>query len=192
MLTPFAPLPVGRADGRSVRVSALFRDQLACDLVRFSPTHVVSLIDPKCDRLPTSFPRQHLVLRMLDYEDDREGGPDAASISRLIEFLTNWSVGDGPKSQPLLVHCHMGARRSTAAAYIAHCILDGPDREDHSFASFLTNTNKPWPNRRIVKLASQSLNRGPEMVAAIDRYRERYPNRPAAYDRLNARRGVIL
>ena len=58
----------------------------------------------------------------------------------------------------MLVHCHMGASRSTATALIALAVLHGPGNEARAFADLLTITNKPWPNYNIVAMADDLLD----------------------------------
>lgn len=174
-------------------VSALFGGRLSRDLERHRPDFVVSLVDPglAADRLPSlRAGARHLVLRCFDYEDARDGGPDAAVTNALVGFLKDWR-DSGPKAR-LLTHCHMGARRSTAAALVALDLCNVVDDAARSWRNLLALTNKPWPNRRMVALCDVDLGRNGALLAELDAYRDRWPRRPYAYERLNQRRGVLL
>ena len=125
-----------------------------------------------------------------DVEDASADGPITQVVEDLLEFLSEWAQsGD---DQRLLSHCHMGASRSTAAAYLATALRHGPGAEPEVFNAFLSFTNKPWPNLKIVALADDILARKGALVAPLLAYREAYPNRIGAYHRLNLRRGLYL
>jgi hypothetical protein len=59
------------------------------------------------------------------------------------------------------------------------------------FASLLTITRKPWPNRRIVEALDNRLGRGGDLMQPLDSYRAQFPRRILAYRRLNRRRGLV-
>ena len=177
--------------GPAIRVSALQDGRLARDLESFRPTHVVSLLDLRLpDHRAPTFTDDFWIFqrRFDDVEDDRSAGPVHQVIADLIAFLRDWV----PSAQDarLLCHCHMGASRSTAAAYIATALHAGPGAEADAFARFLTFTEKPWPNLRMVSLADGMLGRGGALIAPLEDYRRTYPRRIDAYRRLNARRGI--
>lgn len=172
-----------------IRVSALFDGRLARDLTAFAPTHVVSLLDPSlaAERRPVFAPGPQVFQRsFFDVEDETIDGPAHAVVRDLVVFLE--AVG-APDAR-LLSHCHMGASRSTAAAFIALNLRHGPDAEGAAMDELLRITNKPWPNRRLVVLADELMARRGAMVAALDRYRDTCPRRIDAYRRLNDRRGL--
>lgn len=173
-----------------IRVSALHDGRLARDLAAYRPTHVVSLLDPSLatDRIP-SFGEDIRVFQraFFDVEDSSAEGPITRVVEDLLAFLSDWSQGD---DQRLLSHCHMGASRSTAAAYLAAAPRHGAGAEAEAFDAFLGLTNKPWPNLKIVVLADDVLTRKGALVAPLEAYRRSYPKRIDAYHRLNRKRGL--
>jgi predicted protein tyrosine phosphatase len=174
-----------------IRVSAMFDGRLARDLSAFAPTHVVSLLDPTLAeaRRPVFAQGPQVFQRsFFDVEDEARDGPQHAVIRDLVTFLEG---ATGPQVR-LLSHCHMGASRSTAAAFIALNLRHGPGGEAAALGELLRITNKPWPDRRLVALADEAMARGGAMVSALDGYRDSYPRRIAAYRRLNGRRGLYL
>ncbi len=176
-----------------VRVTSLFAGRLARDLDHFAPTDIVSLIDPDLEdhRRPV-FPAQAQVFQRAfwDVDDPGQLTADRATIAALVDFADDWAARHR-QGEParLLVHCHMGVSRSTAAAYVALATLAGPGGEAAAFDQLLAVTNKPWPNGLIVRLADEHLARDGRMVAALAAYRAANPRRLRAYRRLNARRG---
>ncbi|MDA0261969.1 MAG: protein tyrosine phosphatase, partial [Proteobacteria bacterium] len=88
----------------------------------------------------------------------------------------------------LLTHCHAGASRSTAAAYIALALRDGPGKELATFRELMVVTRKPWPSRMITAMADDLLSRRGAMLAPLEAYRAKHPHRLAAYVRLYQRR----
>ena len=175
-----------------VRVSKLHGGRLARDLAEHQPTHVISLLDPSLapEKVPAFDPRIRAFQRsFFDVEDETSDGPAHRAVADLLEFLEGW-VPDAQDAR-LLSHCHMGASRSTAAAYLAFATHAGPGAEAQAFASFLAATTKPWPNRRMVALADELLGRRGAIVRPLDAYRDANPNRIGAYYRLNKKRGIF-
>lgn len=174
-----------------IRVSALHDGRLARDLAAYRPTHVISLFDPSLasEKVP-SFDENIRVFQraFFDVEDSSAEGPITQVVEDLVAFLSDWSQ-DGD-DQRLLSHCHMGASRSTAAAYLAAALRHGPGAEAEAFDAFLGIANKPWPNLKIVTLADEILTRNGALVAPLEVYRRTYPKRIDAYHRLNQKRGL--
>lgn len=174
-----------------IRVSALHDGRLIRDLADYRPTHIVSLLDPSL--APEKVPRFGEAVSVFqraffDVEDTTADGPVAKVVEDLLAFLIDWSGRNGERR--LLSHCHMGASRSTAAAYLAVALLHEPSAEEQAFQAFLQIANKPWPNLKIVALADDILGRQGALVEPLKAYRRAYPKRIAAYHRLNARRGI--
>jgi predicted protein tyrosine phosphatase len=168
-----------------LRVSALFAGRVYLDLLEFLPTHVDSLLDASIDesKIP-SFGGISSLQRRFDDGD----APVAAPLTReimheLVDYLETWpELLRRGESARMLVHCHMGASRSTAVALVALSILRGENRERQAFEELLSITNKPWPNINVVRLADDILARRGRLVTEVDRYRAAHPNRLAAYD----------
>jgi hypothetical protein len=85
----------------------------------------------------------------------------------------------------LFIHCHAGASRSTATAYLTLVRQRGVSAAEDAFAELLRLTNKPWPNRTIVQLADDALGARGRLLAPLDAYRGAHPLRLEAYIRLH-------
>lgn len=174
-------------------MSALFRGRVLEDVTSFRPTHIVSLIDPSIDdaKVPKFNDAEIFQRKFYDLDAPHPSPLTLADVSEIVEFVGAWAQqrkrGEDAR---LLVHCHMGASRSTAVALIALAILRGEGAEQGAFADLLSITTKPWPNSNVVRLADEALGRQGRLLAALTSYRDAYPNRLAAYRRLNARRGL--
>ncbi|MBN9243774.1 MAG: protein tyrosine phosphatase [Mesorhizobium sp.] len=178
---------------RVLRVSALFAGRVHADVADYRPTHVVSLLDPAIDpaKVP-AFGETRTLQRRFNDGDAPTAFPLTTDLMReIVGFLEDWSerLKAGGDAR-LLVHCHMGASRSTAVALVALAVAHGESREAVAFADLLRITNKPWPNIHVVRLGDAILRRGGALIAELERYREANPNRLAAYRRLNNRRGL--
>lgn len=177
----------------ALRVSALFAGRVQADMADYRPTHIVSLLDPAIDpaKVPDFGETRALQRRFNDGDTPTEFPLTMDLMQEIVEFLEDWSdrLGAGKEAR-LLVHCHMGASRSTAVALVALAIVHGHGAEATAFADLLSVANKPWPNLNVVRLGDEILSRDGMLVAELDRYRATNPNRLAAYRRLNGRRGL--
>jgi len=160
------------------------------DIPAFRPTHLIGILDPDmpapaAHALHAGESDDMLVLRFRDTEAVRDNGPgpdDVAAILRLIDR----AMTAAPSR--LFIHCHAGASRSTATAYLALVRRHGVGRAEEAFGELLRVTRKPWPNRRIVGLADELLGGSGRLLAPLDAYRAANPKRLEAYIRLHVRR----
>jgi predicted protein tyrosine phosphatase len=130
-------------------------------------THLVSVLNAHLlpPTPPSIDPARHLKLAVSDVvdADGSSRHPLADGLDRLIGFAAAW---DG--SAPMLVHCFSGLNRSTAAAYILVCALN-PDTPETLIAHRLRQaSDTAAPNRIMVAVADQMLDRGGKMAAALD------------------------
>ena len=65
-------------------------------------------------------------------------------------------------------HCAAGISRSTAAAFILHCVHREPGDERDAMKAVLTDNPFASPNRLMVELADDLLDRGGDMIDAIE------------------------
>jgi len=159
------------------------------DIPAFRPTHLIGILDPD---MPA--PAAHalhagngdmLVLRFRDTEAVRDRGPSSGDVAAILQLIDRATAAAPSR---LFIHCHAGASRSTATAYLALINRHGIGRPDDAFAELLRVTNKPWPNRRIVALADELLGGGGRLLTPLDAYRAANPRRLEAYIRLHWRR----
>jgi predicted protein tyrosine phosphatase len=171
-------------DGFTLRVGGLHT--IDADLPSFRPTHLIGILDPAMPdpsayaREPAS--RDALVMRFRDSEAGAEDGQQADHVMAMLALIERALAAPSGR---LFIHCHGGVSRSTATTYTALVRRDGVARIDESFAALLRLTNKPWPNRTIVRHADELLGAGGRMLAALDAYRRAHPQRLDAYLRLH-------
>ena len=132
-------------------------------------THVLSLLDPDCDDPPalTAFaPHQRIALRFHDVIEPKPDRipPSLRDVERLLAL--GRQLIDAPQGH-LLIHCHAGVSRSTAAAALI-LAQAWPDRPARVAFDAVTNIRpRAWPNMRILELGDGLLGRNGEIVAAV-------------------------
>jgi predicted protein tyrosine phosphatase len=133
-------------------------------------THLITLLTDRTElhRPPSIAAEQHLHLTLSDIVDPMDGHvlPDHHHVEPLIAFLETWGRLD-PRGA-MVIHCWAGVSRSTAAAYIAACLLS-PHKTEREHAQALREASSTAsPNRRIIALADALLQRDGRMVDAIE------------------------
>lgn len=129
-------------------------------------SHVVTLIsrDIEVERPRGIRADNHLWLEMHDISTPLDGYilPQMRHVEELLSFVQQWD-----RAQPMVVHCHAGISRSSAAAFVAACAL-APQRDERDIALAMRQASPTaLPNPRIVSLADQVLSRKGRMVTAI-------------------------
>ncbi|MEQ8391230.1 MAG: protein-tyrosine-phosphatase [Thalassospira sp.] len=139
-------------------------------------SHVLSVLDPDRED-PAIFsdyaPHERTILRFHDVIDDKEGRP--APIKANVEAILEYGEGlknsrEERRDGHLLVHCHMGVSRSTAAmiTLMAQC---EPDRdEDSIFTTIRAIRPIAWPNSVMIAFADEMLDRKGRLTAALHRH----------------------
>jgi predicted protein tyrosine phosphatase len=144
-------------------------------------THVLSLLDPGFPD-PEAFgafgEHERRALRFHDIVDETPGMRLAQreDVEALLQF--GRGLMQTPKAH-LLVHCHMGISRSSAAMalILAQARPDRPAAE--AIAEVRRIRPRIWPNLRVIELGDALLGRGGELTrAAIGRYRHVIELRP--------------
>lgn len=153
-------------------------------------THVISLLDPGIDdeHLPVIRNAEHIVARLRDQETLEHTNHFPEIVESLFETVR--PAIESPHAR-ILVHCHAGVSRSTAFCYAMIAHRAGKGMENEAFGAFLSIVNKPWPNRRIIEILDRKWQRDGAMLLPLDAMRQRYPNRIAAWDRYNIKRGFF-
>jgi predicted protein tyrosine phosphatase len=168
------------------------------ELDRYSPsgvTHVLSILDPGNpgpDAFSTYPPHGRVILH---FHDEIDAGPNIVLPEikdiRKITALGESIVEDSGTSTPhLLVHCHMGISRSTAAMAILLAICHPDEDEETIFSRVLQARPHAWPNSLMVELADNLLARAGRFVSALGGlYAEQLTKRPelGVYLRNNGR-----
>jgi predicted protein tyrosine phosphatase len=131
-------------------------------------THVLSILDPGWPE-PEAFgifdPHRRLELRFHDVIDADPGcvPPERPDVEQLLSFGRDLA---NTKSAHILVHCHAGVSRSTAAAtlILAQARPDRPAEE--ALQTVVQRRPRAWPNLRILELGDALLGRRGEIVVA--------------------------
>ncbi len=149
-------------------------------------THVLSILDPEYP-VPEAFgaygEHDRLELRFHDVIDEHPGhvAPRPADIERLLLFGQRLvaAAGQAAGQEHLLVHCHAGVSRSTAAMtlILAQARADRPAAE--AMAAVVGIRPQAWPNLRMIEMGDRLLGRGGEIVEAVRaRYRTALAEKP--------------
>ncbi len=133
-------------------------------------THLLSILDPDYpDPLDGYPPLERLVLR---FHDVVKPGPTTIAPARehveaLLAFGRDLPGGD---PSHLLVHCHAGVSRSTAA--MAALLLQAHPNadEDALFRHISLIRRQAWPNSIIIGHADDLLGRDGRLVKALRRF----------------------
>ena len=142
-------------------------DELA-DHASRGVTHVLSLMDPGWPE-PQAFrafpPHRRAAYR---FHDAIEAAPDIilprpADVEAILTF--GRELGGDPGH--LLVHCHAGISRSTAAMLMI--LAQACDREDEDMVVARLEQTRPqaWPNSLMIGFADQLLGRGGRLSEAV-------------------------
>jgi predicted protein tyrosine phosphatase len=165
-------------------------------------THVLSILDPDWAE-PEAFwaydPHHRTTLHFHDDIEPGEGRqlPTAEHVETILAFGRALANDAAERNEGhLLVHCHMGISRSTAAmAMLLAQVFPGED-EDGILARLTQIRPQAWPNLRMIGLADDLLARGGRLTAAVGRlYARQLAARPQLGEtmrRLNRGREVEL
>ncbi len=162
-------------------------------------THVLSILDPTRDDHP-AFSRYGDHRRLLLRFHDEIEPADAIVLPQRedVEAILAWGrdayaeAGDGH----MLVHCHMGISRSTAA--MAMLLAQAHPDESETAIAERVRAIRPiaWPNLRMTEFADEILGRQGRLVAAAaSLYAGNLARRPDLAEvmgRLNRSREVAL
>jgi len=135
-------------------------------------SHVLSIIDTHEPR-PTALDHYSVIDHELIRFDDvvaEYPGFEACSSAHIVKVL---EFGERVQKQPgshVLVHCHAGVSRSTAAAAILMC-QHAPGQEEAAFLKLLELRKHGWPNTRMVEFADALLKRDGAMLRGLIAYR---------------------
>jgi predicted protein tyrosine phosphatase len=134
-------------------------------------SHVLSILDPKWP-IPRVFdafgPHARLELRFHDVIEPQKTeilAPQPEHVADLLSFGRQLSAAQ-LDSAHLLVHCHAGVSRSTAAMAVILAQALPEVSANQIFDELLRIRPQAWPNLRILELGDAILSRRGELVAA--------------------------
>ena len=146
------------------------------EIVKSGPTHVVSILDPEApepEDLAGLSDGARVQLRFHDVSCETPGylAPQRDDIDALLAFGRTIAMNPSPH---VLVHCHAGISRSTAAAVVL-LVQRRPGAERQVFEWVSQVRPVAWPNARIIRLADAALDLGSALVAAMAWHRREIP-----------------
>ena len=136
-------------------------------LAERAPSHLITLLSPEeLIETPAGFDqRRHLRLGVHDISVPEAGmvAPDARLVERVLKFAQDWD-----ERSPMVVHCWAGISRSTASAFAIACERN-PHADELKIALAMRKASpSAFPNRRIVALADDILDRRGRMLEAVE------------------------
>jgi predicted protein tyrosine phosphatase len=148
-------------------------------------THVLSILDPEWPE-PVAFSaydRHHRTT--LYFHDVIEPGaglvlPKPEHVEAILEFGRSMADKAAERDDAhLLVHCHMGVSRSTAAMAILMAQSNYPETEDWIFSRLLELRPQAWPNSLMVEFADELLGKDGRLISALAQlYAKQLARRP--------------
>ncbi len=139
-------------------------------------THVLSILDPEAPEI-AAFDRydahERTTLRFHDIIESRPGQilPQPEHVQDILRFGAELSESrTGRTEGHLLVHCHMGVSRSTAAMLTLMAQARPDEEADHLFGRLREIRTQAWPNSRMVRFADELLGRQGRLVDALSRH----------------------
>ena len=144
-------------------------------------THVLSILDPgwpEPEALSIFDVHRRLRLRFHDVIESQPGWtpPERWDVELLLAFARGL---DASEQTHLLIHCHAGVSRSTAAAALVLAQTRADRPADEVLREVVRLRPRAWPNLRILELGDDILGRGGEIVdAARAHYRRAIEREP--------------
>jgi predicted protein tyrosine phosphatase len=139
-------------------------------------THVLSLLDPdraELDAFGTYGEHHRVTLRFHDILGPSQGQthPVPEHVEQILQFGESLKEGLSVRVDGhLLVHCHMGISRSTAAMVALMAQNDVDSGEDALFARLREVRHQAWPNSIMIGFADEQLGRGGRLTEALRRH----------------------
>jgi predicted protein tyrosine phosphatase len=170
-------------------------NELDCHSAR-GVTHILSILDPgwpEPEAFATYGPRRRATLHFHDEIEPKShlSLPRPDHIEAILAFGRSLAedAGSGEKVQ-LLVHCHMGISRSTAAVAALLAQMHPEEPEDRIFVRLLDIRPQAWPNCLMISFADELLRRAGRLTTALGKlYAMQLVNKPemGRYMRENGR-----
>ena len=135
-------------------------------------SHVLSIIDthePKPEALDDYLEINHLLLRFDDVVAEYPGF-EACTPDHVRQLLDFGEHVHAAQDSHVLIHCHAGISRSTAAAAILMA-QHAPGQEEAAFLRILDLRKHAWPNTRMVEFADRLLKRDGALMKGLVVYR---------------------
>ena len=139
-------------------------------------THVLSILDPGWPDIEafTDFDTHvRTTLHFDDIIDEIPGkiAPQREDVEDILGFGMDLAASQTERTEGhLLVHCHMGVSRSTAAMLTLMAQASPDDSEDELFERLRQIRPQAWPNSRMVEFADDLLGRNGRLMGALPKH----------------------
>jgi predicted protein tyrosine phosphatase len=139
-------------------------------------THVLSVLDPDWPEIDTfqSYGQHHrTTLRFHDIIDPQDSKilPAPQHVQEILRFGSDLLGSSSDRLDGhLLVHCHMGVSRSTAAMLSLLAQIHPSEDEDRLFARLREIRPQAWPNSLMITYADDLLGREGRLISALRRH----------------------
>lgn len=136
-------------------------------------THILSILDPdwpEIETFNTYKGHNRTTLRFHDIIDPAPGKimPQRQHLDAILRFAQDVQEPASPAGTGhLLIHCHMGISRSTAAMLAILASLQPDEPADQVFERLRTIRPQAWPNSLMVGFADELLCRNGKLVEAL-------------------------
>lgn len=152
-------------------------------------THVLSILDPGApepEKFAALAPDRLMRLRFHDVIEDGQPPSEAPRLAH-IDAILKFGEEAARAHHRLLIHCHMGISRSTAAAIM----LLAKENRDAAAAVARVTELRPiaWPNLRMIEIADARLGFERALVRAVRRHHARALRRKPELREAFARHG---
>jgi predicted protein tyrosine phosphatase len=148
-------------------------------------THVLSILDPNWPEPAAAFSAFDAHSRItLRFHDAIEPGdkivlPQFAHVEAILTFGREMRGDCGH----LLIHCHAGISRSTAAMTMILAQASPRESEDAIVERLVRIRPQAWPNLQMIAFADELLDRGGRLIAAVAKlYAQQLAARPELAD----------
>lgn len=136
-------------------------------------THVLSITDPGWPELPAFEAYGDVRRTSLQFHDVIDPGPGlilpaAEHMEAILRFGRD--MDEAAEDGHLLVHCHMGISRSTAAMATLMALAEPERDDDEIFATLREIRPQAWPNSVMIAMADAMLGRDGKLSAALARH----------------------
>ena len=135
-------------------------------------THVLSILDPDWPE-PKPFwaydPHHRTTLHFHDAIEPAPGIvlPEPEHVDAILDFGRNLGEDAAYRDEGhLLVHCHMGVSRSTAAMAMLLAQVHPGESEEGIFQRIISIRPQAWPNLRMIEFADDLLGRAGRLTSA--------------------------
>ncbi|EJN04057.1 hypothetical protein [Phyllobacterium sp. YR531] len=158
-------------------------------------SHVLSILDPDWPELEAFQAYGVHDRTILQFHDIIDAAPERIlpqpeHVTQILDFGSRLvqSAKDRVEGH-LLVHCHMGVSRSTAAMLMLMAQASPEETEERLFERLRTIRPQAWPNSLMVGYADEQLGRGGRLVAELHRHYALQLKRDTMFEELMTRIG---